>query len=96
MKLRFHLSLCNHDNKLRDVCSKILHKVSTGICDETLKLFRKKFELLKTKHNHNYSNIKNKTTRENDKLIKKVVAEKEQKILEVRVILERKIKSCQV
>ena len=47
MKLRFHLSLCNHDNKLRDVCSKILHKVSTGICDETLKLFRKKFELLK-------------------------------------------------
>ena len=23
MRLRFHLSLCNHDNKLKDVCSKL-------------------------------------------------------------------------
>ena len=54
---------------------------------KSLKLLRKKFELLK--RNHNYSNIKNKTTRENYKLIKKVVAEKV-------VILERKIKARQV
>ena len=46
MKLRFHLSLCNHDNKLKDVCSKILHKASTGIYDESLKLLRKKLELI--------------------------------------------------
>ena len=44
MKLRFHLSLCNHDNKLKDVCSKILHKASTGIRDGIVK---KKFEFLK-------------------------------------------------
>ena len=54
---------------------------------KSLKLLRKKFELLK--RNHNCSNIKNKTTRENYKLIKKVVAEKV-------VILERKIKARQV
>ena len=41
MKLRFHLSLCNHDNKLKDVCSKILHKASTGIHDEIIKALEK-------------------------------------------------------
>ena len=89
MKLRFHLSLCNHDKKLKDVCSKILHKASTGIRDEIIKALKKEIRALKTKRNHNCSNIKNKTTRENYKLIKKVVAEKV-------VILERKIKSRQV
>ena len=89
MKLRFHLSLCNHDNKLKVVCSKIFHKASTGIRDEIIKALEKEIQTLKTKRNHNCSNIRNKTTRENYKLIKKVVAEKV-------VILERKIKSRQV
>ena len=89
MKLRFHLSLCNHDNKLKDVCSKILHKASIGIRNEIIKALEKEIRTLKTKRNHNSSNIRNKTTRENYKLIKKVVAEKV-------VILERKIKSRQV
>ena len=89
MKLRFHLSLCNHDNKLKDVCSKILHKTSTGIRDEIIKALEKEIRTLKTKRSHNCSNIKNKTIRENYKLIKKVVAEKV-------VISERKIKSRQV
>ena len=75
MKLRYHGSLWNHDNKLKDVCSKILHKASTGICDEIIKALEKEIWTLKTKHN-NSNNIKNKTTRENYKLIKKVVAEK--------------------
>ena len=89
MKLRFHLSLCNHDNKLKDVCSKILHKASVGLRNEIIKALEKEIRTLKTKRNHNCSNIRNKTTRENYKLIKKVVAEKV-------VILERKIKSGQV
>ena len=58
MKLRFHLSLCNHDNKLKDVCSKILHKASTGICDEIIKALEKEIRTLKTKRNHNRNNIK--------------------------------------
>ena len=85
MKLRFHLSLCNHDNKLKDVCSKILHKTSTGIRDEIIKVLEKQIRTLTTKRNNNRNNIKNKTTRENYKLIKKVVAKKV-------VILEQKIK----
>ena len=49
---------------------------------------KKKLEL-RTKRNNNCNNIKNKTTRENYKHIKKVVAEKV-------VILEQKIKSHQI
>ena len=52
---------------------------------KSLKLLKKKLEL-RTKRNNNCNNIKNKTTRENYKHIKKVVAEKV-------VILEQKIKS---
>ena len=89
MKLRFHLSLCNHGNKLKDVCSKMLHKASTGIHDEIIKALEKEIRTLRTKHKNNRNNIKNKTTRENCKLIKKVVAEKV-------VTLEQKIKSRQV
>ena len=55
---------------------------------KSLKLLRKKLEL-RTKRNNNCNNIKNKTTRENYKHIKKVVAEKV-------VILEQKIKSHQI
>ena len=88
MKLRFHLSLCNHDKKLKDVCSKILHKASTGIRDEIIKALEKEIRILRTKCN-NRNNIKNKTTIENYKLIKKLVAEKV-------FTLEQKVKSCQV
>ena len=76
MRLRFHLSLCNHDNKLKDVCSKILHKASNGIRDEIIKALEKEIRTLRTKCNNNRNNIKNKSARENYKLIKKVVAEK--------------------
>ena len=55
---------------------------------KSLKLLKKKLEL-RTKRNNNCNNIKNKTTRENYKHIKKVVAEKV-------VILEQKIKSHQI
>ena len=89
MKLQLHLSLCSHDNKLKDVCSNILHKVSTGILDKTIKALEQEIRTLKTKHINNCNNIKNKTTGENYKPIKKVVAEKV-------VILELKIKSRQV
>ena len=89
MRLRFHLSLCNHDNKLKDVCSKILHKASTGIRDEIIKALEKEIRNLRTKRNNNRNNIKNKTTRENYKLIKKLVAE------EV-ITLEQKVKARQV
>ena len=59
MKLRFHLSPCNHGSKLKDVCSKILHKASTGIRDEIIKALEKEIRTLKTKRNHNCSNIRN-------------------------------------
>ena len=72
MKLRFHLSLCNHDNKVKDVCSKILLKTSTGIRDEIMKALEKEIRTLKAKRDNNRNNIKNKTIRENYKLIKKV------------------------
>ena len=55
---------------------------------KSVKLLKKKLEL-RTKRNNNCNNIKNKTTRENYKHIKKVVAEKV-------VILEQKIKSHQI
>ena len=76
MKLRFHVYLRNHDNKLKDVCSKILHEVSTGIRDYIIKAPENKSKNLRTKHNNNRNNVKNKTTRENYKLIKKLTAEK--------------------
>ena len=89
MKIRFHLSLCNHDNKLKHVCSKILHKASNGIRDEIIKALEKEIRTLRRKCNNNRNNIKNKSPRENYKLIKKVVGEKV-------VTLEQKIKSRQV
>ena len=89
VKLRFYLSLCDHDDKFKVVCSKILHKTSTGILDEIIKALEKEIRTLRTKRNNNRNNIKNKTTRENYKLIKKLVAEKV-------VTLEQKVKSRQV
>ena len=61
----------------------------TGIHDGIIKALEKEIGILKTKRNNNCNIIKNKPSRENYKLIKKVIAEKV-------VILERKIKSCQV
>ena len=84
-----HLSLCNHESKLKDVCSKILRKAPTGIRDEIIKALEKEIRTLKTKHHNNRNNIKNKTTGENYKLIEEVVDEKV-------VTLEQKIKSHQV
>ena len=89
MKLWFHLSLCNHDNRLKDNSNKILQQASTGIRDEIIKAVEKEIRIPKTKHDNNHCIIKNKTTRENYKLIKKVLAERV-------VILEWKIKSRQV
>ena len=54
-----------HDSKLKDVCSKILHKASTDIRDEIVKALEKKIRTLTTKRDNNRNNIKNKTTREN-------------------------------
>ena len=88
VKLRFYLSLCDHDDKFKVVCSKILHKTSTGILDEIIKALEKEIRTLRTKCNNNRNTIKNKTTRENYKLIGKIVPEKV-------VILEQKIKSRQ-
>ena len=89
IKLRFHLSLWNHDNKLKEVCSKILNKALTIIRDEIIKTLEKEVRTLRTKCINKLNNINNKTTRENYKLIKNVVAEKV-------VIFEEKIKSRQV
>ena len=89
MELRFHQSLCNPKNKLKDACSKMLHKASNAIRDEIIKALEKEIQSLKTKRNHNRNNVKNKIIRENYKLIKKVVAEKV-------VILGRKQTSRQV
>ena len=89
MKLRFHLSLCSHDKKPKDVYSKILHKASTGIRDEIIKALEKEIRNLRTKCNNNRNDVKNKTTGENYKFIKKLVPEKV-------VILEHKVKSRQV
>ena len=88
VKLRFYLSLCNHDDKFKVVCSKILHKASAGKLDEIIKALEKEIRTLRTKCNNNRNTIKNKTTRENYKLIGKIVPEKV-------VILEQKIKSRQ-
>ena len=76
INLRFHLSLCNHDNKLKDVCIKILHKAWTGVRDEIIKVLEKEIRTPRKKRNNNRNNIKNKTNRENYKLIKKIAAEK--------------------
>ena len=70
MTLRFHLSLCNHDYKLKDVCSKILHKASTGIRDEIIKALEKEIITLRTKRNNNRNNIKVKLPQESMNLLK--------------------------
>ena len=57
MKLRFHLSAWNHDNKLKDVCCKALHKASIIIRDEIIKALEKEIRTLRTKRNINRTNL---------------------------------------
>ena len=57
MKLRFHLSVWNHDNKLKDVCCKALHKASTIIRDEIIKALEKEIRTLRTKRKINRTNL---------------------------------------
>ena len=71
MELRFHQSLCNPKNKLKDACSKMLHKASNAIRDEIIKALEKEIQSLKTKRNHNRNNVKNKIIRENYKILRK-------------------------
>ena len=87
MKLRFNLSLCNHNhnNKLKDACNNILNHASAGIRDAIIKALDKEVNTLKLIRNQTRKNIKTKTSRENYKLINKSVAEK-------ITILERNIK----
>ena len=57
MKLRFHLSVWNHDNKFKDVCCKALHKASIIIRDEIIKALEKEIRTLRTKRNINRTNL---------------------------------------
>ena len=65
MKLRFHLSLYNNDNKLKSVCNKIFHKAPTGIRDEMIKFPGKEIRTLKSKCFPSLAKIQNKITKEN-------------------------------
>ena len=86
MKLRFNLSLCNYNNKLKDACNNILNHASAGILRNVIiKALDKEVNTLKLIRNQTRKNIKTKTSRENYKLINKSVAEK-------IAILERNIK----
>ena len=76
MKLRFNLSLCNYNNKLKDACNNILNHASAGIRDVIIKALDKEVNTLKLIRNQTRKNIKTKTSRENYKLINKSVAEK--------------------
>ena len=84
MKLRFNLSLCNHNDKLKDACNNILNHASAGIRDVIIKALDKEVNTLKLIRNQTRRNIKTKTSRENHKLINKSVAEKIA-ILEVNI-----------
>ena len=88
MKLKFNISLCNRNIQLKSGWNKILDTASFRIRDKTTKALKKEITSLKRKRCENHTSIKNNTTKENDKLIKKTVAQKV-------VILEHKIKSRQ-
>ena len=71
MKLKFNLSLCNSNIQLKNECNKILDTASFGIRDKIIKALNKEITSLKRKRSENHISIKNKTTKENYKLIKK-------------------------
>ena len=70
---------------MKNECNKILDPASFRIRDKITKALNKEITSLKRKCSENHTSIKNNTTKENDKLIKKTVAQK-------AVILEHKIK----
>ena len=86
MKLKFNLSLCNWNIQLKNECNKILDTASFRTRDKIIKALNKEITSLKRKRSENHTRIKNNTTKENYKVIKKTVAQKV-------VILEHKIKS---
>ena len=86
MKLKFNLSLCKHKLQLKNECNKSLDTASFRIRDKIMKALNNEIKSLKRKRSENHTSIKNKTTWENYKLIKKILAQKV-------VILERNIKS---
>ena len=87
MKLKFNLSLCNCNIQLKNKCKKNLNTASFRIRDKIIKALNNEITSLKRKCSENHTTrIKNKTTKESYKLIKKIVAQKV-------VILECNIKS---
>ena len=86
MKLKFNISLCNRKIQLKNEWNKILDTASFRTRDKITKALKKEITSRKRKRCENHTSIKNNTTKENDKLIKKTVAQKV-------VILEHKIKS---
>ena len=86
MKLKFNLSLCKCKLQLKNECNKSLDTASFRIRDKIMKALNNEIKSLKRKRSENHTSIKNKTTWENYKLIKKILAQKV-------VILERNIKS---
>ena len=73
---------------MKNECNKILDPASFRIRDKITKALNKEITSLKRKRSENHTSIKNNTTKENYKLIKKTVAQ-------TVVILEHKIKSRQ-
>ena len=71
---------------MKNECNKILETVSFRIRDKITKALNKEIKSLKKKRWENHTSIKNNTTKENYKLIKKTIAQK-------FIILEHKIKS---
>ena len=71
MKLKFNLSLSNRNIQLKNECNKILDTASFKTRDKITEALNKGITSLKRKHSENHTSIKDKTTKENYKLIKK-------------------------
>ena len=71
MKLKFNLSLCNRNIQLKNECNKILDTASFRTRDKIIKALNKEITSLKRKRSENHTRIKNNTTKENYKVIKK-------------------------
>ena len=76
MKLKFNLSLCSRNIQLKKECNKILDTASFRIRGKITKALNKEITSLKRKRSENHTSIKNNTTKENYKLIKKTVVQK--------------------
>ena len=71
MKLKFNVSLCYCNIQLKNECNKILDTASFRIRDKITKALNKEITPLKRKPSKNHTSIKDNTTKENYKLIKK-------------------------